>query len=128
VDAGSIQLHGAALYSLYLEEGHKTWTYLPYGPFDSCEQYLAWLLSLAERREGLTNDAIPCAPPHTASRDICQFPHLRTPLRFFVMVGAAAHGVCAFLRTVPSFGCIEIGHVAFAPVLRRTTAATEAIA
>ena len=45
-----------------------------------------------------------------------------------VIVGAAAHGVCAFLRTVPSFGCIEIGHVAFAPVLRRTTAATEAIA
>ena len=43
------------------------------------------------------------------------------------MVGAAAQGVCAYLRTVPAFGCIEIGHVAFAPALRRTTAATEAI-
>ncbi len=28
---------------------------------------------------------------------------------------------------MPAFGCIEIGHVAFAPALRRTTAATEAI-
>lgn len=43
------------------------------------------------------------------------------------MVGASALGVCAYLRTVPAFGCIEIGHVAFAPALRRTTAATEAI-
>jgi hypothetical protein len=31
------------------------------------------------------------------------------------------------LRVVPAFGVVEIGHVAFAPVLRRTTAATEAI-
>ncbi len=62
VDADSIKLHGAALYSEYCKEGDKTWTYLPYGPFGSCEQYLAWLLSLAERREGLTNDAIPCVP------------------------------------------------------------------
>ena len=62
VNAESIKLHGAALYSEYCKEGDRTWTYLPYGPFDSCEHYLAWLLSLAERREGLSNDAIPCVP------------------------------------------------------------------
>ena len=65
VTAVSIQLHGEALYSKYREEGDQTWTYLPYGPFDSCDHYLAWLLSLAERREGLTNDAIPCATCYT---------------------------------------------------------------
>ncbi len=47
--------------------------------------------------------------------------------RYFVVVDGVAQGVCAYLRVVPSFGCIEIGHVAFAPILRRTTAATEAI-
>ena len=71
MNAESIKLHGAALYSEYCKEGDRTWTYLPYGPFDSCEHYLAWLLSLAERREGLSNDAIPCVPvlyiPHPKS-------------------------------------------------------------
>jgi hypothetical protein len=63
VNSASIKLHGAALYSFYCEEQDKTWTYLPYGPFDSCDSYLSWLLSLSERREGLTNDAIPYPPP-----------------------------------------------------------------
>jgi hypothetical protein len=63
VSAETIQLHGAALYLEYCKEGDANWTYLPYGPFGCCEEYLAWLLSLAERREGLTNDAIPCVPP-----------------------------------------------------------------
>ena len=59
VDCDSIKLHGAQLYSKYCEEGDKTWTYLPYGAFACSDAYLAWLLALAERREGLTNDAIP---------------------------------------------------------------------
>ena len=59
VDTHSIAHHAAALYDKYNTEGDATWTYLPYGPFGGCDAYKEWLLSLAEKREGLTNDAIP---------------------------------------------------------------------
>jgi RimJ/RimL family protein N-acetyltransferase len=36
-------------------------------------------------------------------------------------------GVAAYLRIVPEFGVIEIGHIWFGSSLQRTTAATEAI-
>jgi RimJ/RimL family protein N-acetyltransferase len=40
--------------------------------------------------------------------------------------GAAA-GMASYLNIVPAMGCIEIGHIWFAPPLQKTRAATEAI-
>ena len=49
---------------------------------------------------------------------------------FFAIVDPAtgeAAGMASYLNIVPANGCIEIGHIWFAPPLQRTRAATEAI-
>jgi RimJ/RimL family protein N-acetyltransferase len=76
------------------------WTYLPYGPFESVEDLRAWL---AEAE---------------ASED---------PLFFAIEVGGAPLGQASFLRMQPEGGSIEVGHIWFAPALRRTAASVEAI-
>jgi len=84
-------------------EGDPTlWDYLPDGPYESreaLERTLAW-----ERdAEGWVYYAIePLAVGH-------------------------ASGQASYLRIEPAVGTIEIGHIWFAPELKRTTAATEAI-
>jgi RimJ/RimL family protein N-acetyltransferase len=78
------------------------WRYLAYGPFGG----------VAEMRSHLTAQA--------ASED---------PL-FLTVVDVAsgrASGVVSYLRIEPEHGCIEIGHIWFAPALQRTPQATEAI-
>jgi RimJ/RimL family protein N-acetyltransferase len=92
------------LYSVsHLPDGDPTiWTYLPDGPYESRE-HLAGTLSWAEN----TKDAV-----------------------YFTLVRLADErplGLASYLRIEPQFGVIEIGHIWFAPALRRTTAATEAI-
>jgi RimJ/RimL family protein N-acetyltransferase len=50
--------------------------------------------------------------------------------RFFAIIDRAsgrAGGVAAYLRIDPANGVIEIGHIALAPRLQQTTAATEAM-
>lgn len=80
----------------------RMWTYLAYGPFATLEDYRAWMLD-------------------TCAGD--------DPL-FFAIVDAAsgrAVGVASYLRIAPAAGSIEVGHLAFAPALQRTPAATEAM-
>ncbi|MHB1690358.1 MAG: GNAT family N-acetyltransferase [Thiomonas sp.] len=95
--------HAVSLHAANAEDSAgRMWTYLPYGPFADAAAYADWV------RES------------QASRD---------PL-FFAIVAAAtgqASGVAAYLRIDPNNGCIEIGHLAFAPRLQRTPAATEAL-
>ncbi len=92
--------------SLYRENQRDTegrmWTYLPYGPFGGWEEYRAWLGGMAGRADPLFHAVI---EPRSGE----------------------AHGLAAFLRIDPAHGCIEIGHLAWAPALQRTAAATEAI-
>jgi RimJ/RimL family protein N-acetyltransferase len=78
------------------------WTYLPQGPYESAEQLRQRLIS-AESSED--------------------------PMYFTVLRSAAEGplGWVSYMRIVPEFGVIEIGHIWFAVVLQRTTAATEAI-
>ena len=78
------------------------WTYLPYGPYPNVEA-MGQALAGVERSED--------------------------PL-FFALVPLACGtpaGVAAYLRAVPEFGVIEIGHIWLGSSLQRTTAATEAI-
>jgi RimJ/RimL family protein N-acetyltransferase len=80
----------------------RGWTYLPYGPFASCEEYRAWMQALC-----LGGDPL-----------------------FFAIVDAAtdrAIGVASYLRIDPAMGTIEVGHLRFSPLLQRRPAATEAM-
>ena len=95
--------HARPLYdanSLDLEG--RMWTYLFSGTFASFEEYLAWL------------------EPRPASED---------PLFFaFVDKGRAqAVGTGAYMRIDPANGVMEIGHLAFSPLMQRTPVATEAM-
>ncbi len=92
--------------SLYEANGLDTeggnWTYLPYGPFDTFEDYRAWM-----------------------EQDCCG----SDPL-FYAVVDPAtnsATGVASYLRIDPGSGSIEVGHINYSPRLQRTPAATEAM-
>jgi RimJ/RimL family protein N-acetyltransferase len=95
--------HAADLHDAYsLDRDGRMWTYLFSGPFTTRDEYRAWV----ESRQG--------------SRD---------PL-FFAVVDAAigrATGVASYLRIDPAHGVVEVGHIAFSPLLQRTRAATEAM-
>jgi RimJ/RimL family protein N-acetyltransferase len=96
--------HAPSLYALShaKAEDAALWTYLAYGPFPDQGAFERWL---AER---------------AASSD---------PL-FFAVVdrqSGQASGMASYLNIVPDMGCIEIGHIWFAPPLQRTRPATEAI-
>ena len=78
------------------------WTYMPYGPFASVEEYAAWCHGVAGHDDPM----------------------------FLAVVDQAtgrAAGVASYLRIEPAFGVIEVGHIAYSPRLQRTTAATEAM-
>ncbi|HWQ13854.1 MAG TPA: GNAT family protein [Roseiflexaceae bacterium] len=95
--------HAAELFAANaLDAEGRMWTYLAIGPFATLEEYLAWMR------------------PHAAGSD---------PL-FHAIVDAAsgrAVGVASYLRIDPPAGSIEVGHLAFSPLLQRTPAATEAM-
>jgi RimJ/RimL family protein N-acetyltransferase len=78
------------------------WTYLPYGPYSDVDAMRADLLEKQRSDDPLFFTVIPVEP-------------------------ASPSGVVSYLRTVPEFGVIEIGHIWFGTPMQRTAAATEAI-
>jgi RimJ/RimL family protein N-acetyltransferase len=95
--------HGRDLYAAYsLDREGRLWTYLFSGPFATEGEFMQWLA------------------PRQVSDD---------PL-FFAIVQAAtgrAVGLASYLRIDPAHGVIEVGHLAFSPLLQRTRASTEAM-
>jgi RimJ/RimL family protein N-acetyltransferase len=95
--------HAAALFAANARDPDaRHWTYLPYGPFASLEEYRKWMQATC-----LGDDPL-----------------------FFAIVDAAtgqAAGVASYLRIDPMNGAIEVGHLRFSPLLQRTPAATEAM-
>ena len=95
--------HARQLYNANaLDPDGRLWTYLFSGPFAGFEEYRGWL------------------EPKPASDD---------PL-FFAFVDRArdqAVGIGSFLRIEPAHGVIEVGHLAFSPLMQRTPVATEAM-
>ena len=95
--------HAAELHQANaLDADQRMWTYLPYGPFADFEQYAAWVQKSSESDDPL----------------------------FFAIVsqnGWRPVGVASFLRIYPPGGTIEVGHLAFSPLLQRTAAAAEAM-
>jgi RimJ/RimL family protein N-acetyltransferase len=99
-----VAAHGASLYRLShaRPEDAALWTYLAYGPFADQGAFENWLFERARSEDPL----------------------------FFAIVdlaSGAASGMASYLNIVPANGCIEIGHIWFAPPLQKTKAATEAI-
>ncbi|HEY0635291.1 MAG TPA: GNAT family protein [Gammaproteobacteria bacterium] len=95
--------HVTDLFCVNAADDGRMWTYLPYGPFASQEEYLAWLNATC-----LGSDPL-----------------------FYAIVDVAsgrALGLTSYLRIIPEHGSLEIGHVAYSPALRRTRMATEATA
>jgi RimJ/RimL family protein N-acetyltransferase len=95
--------HAADLYQANaVDTDQRMWTYLPYGPFDSQNSYVNWM------------------------RQVCGGDD---PL-FHAVIDSVTHravGVASYLRIDPANGSIEVGHIAYAPCLQRTPAATEAM-
>jgi RimJ/RimL family protein N-acetyltransferase len=78
------------------------WTYLSCGPFSTLTDFREWMETTAGSRDPL----------------------------FFAIVDAArerAVGIASYLRIMPGSGSIEVGYLAYSPLLQRTPAATEAI-
>jgi RimJ/RimL family protein N-acetyltransferase len=100
LDAGR---HAADLHAANsLDREDRMWTYLFSGPFASLAEFTRWL----EAREDSLD-----------------------PL-FFAIVDAAtdrAAGIASYLRIDATHGVIEVGHLAYSPLLQRTRAATEAM-
>ena len=102
VEPLDVERHARSLYDAFAEADDSHWTYLPYGPFASFEEYVGWL-----QRSCLGDD----------------------PLYFAVIERGSgrALGVASYLRIEPAEGCLEVGHICYSPRLQRTTAATEAM-
>jgi len=80
----------------------QMWTYLGYGPFESEETYSAWVDEMSRKSDPL----------------------------FFAIIDRSsgrAIGVASYLRIDPRAGSIEVGHLAYSPLLQGTSAATEAM-
>src|SRR5437879_2907110 len=93
------ELHAAALFTANAEDvDGRSWTYLAYGPFPTLEDYRDWIVS-----QCLGDDPL-----------------------FFAIIDLAdgqPAGVASYLRIAPDYGSIEVGHIHYAPRLRRKPAA-----
>jgi len=95
--------HAAGLHAAYSESPDgRSWTYLPYGPFDSEEAYTEFVRGILTL----------------------------TDTYFFTIIDStsgAPMGVASYLRVTASMGTIEVGHLSYAPVLQQTPTSTEAM-
>jgi RimJ/RimL family protein N-acetyltransferase len=95
--------HAADLFAANAADADgRSWTYLAYGPFRALDDYRAWMCANC-----LGDDPL-----------------------FFAIIDKAdrkAAGVASYLRITPGAGSIEVGHIHYAPRLRRGQAATEAM-
>ena len=95
--------HAAELHGANLSDAEaRIWTYLPYGPFDSLDDYRDWMTAACLGEDPLFHAVV----------------DKRT--------GRAA-GVASYLRIEPAQGTIEVGHINFAPPLQKSAAASEAM-
>jgi RimJ/RimL family protein N-acetyltransferase len=92
--------HASSLFPTFSAAPDSLWTYMSIGPFDSEDSMRAAFAALI---------ALPDWVP------------------FAILVDGKAVGFLSYLRVDPPGGVVEIGSIVFAPELRRTTAATEAI-
>jgi RimJ/RimL family protein N-acetyltransferase len=99
----NVAVHAPSLFAAnQQDEQGFNWTYLPYGPFENLNDYSQWM-----ERTCLGDD-----PLFFAIRD------LKTD---------EVTGLASYLRIDPKNGSIEVGHLNYAPKLKKSVAATEAM-
>lgn len=95
-------IHGPQLYKAYSSAcDARDWTYLPYGPFDTAEQFAVHCAALANSSD----------PMHWAVIDLNS---------------GLAVGSLSLMRIDAKNGVIEVGHVVFSALLQGTIMSTEA--
>lgn len=96
-------LHAQELYSanLFDREG-KMWTYLPYGPFETFLEYQEWINNTCQNED----------PLFFAIIDLL----MKRPV-----------GIASYAEIQPSAGSIEVGHLAYSPLMQKTKISTEAM-
>jgi len=103
VEPLDVKRHGRELFDANAESADgRSFTYLPYGPFENFAAYTEWL-----REESGADDP-----------------------SFYAIVRSddeKAAGLAAYMRVQPAAGSIEVGHLNFSRRLQRTPAATEAM-
>ncbi len=93
--------HAADLFIAF-DKADALWTYLPYGPFDTANDYGDWIDRKVDGKD---------------------------PIFYAIIdkLSKKAMGVASYLRINPSAGSIEVGHICLSPELQKTKAATEAM-
>lgn len=95
--------HASDLYAANSEDiTPESWTYLPYGPFSSEQEYTRWLSEQTNKPDQ----------------------------RFYSIIDLRTDkpvGLAAFLNINPQAGSIEVGHLKFSPKMQRTPLSTEAM-
>ena len=95
--------HAADLFAANAADAEgRMWTYMGYGPFGGIEDYRAWLKATCLGDDPLFHAIVD-------------------------LQDGKAVGVASYLRITPAVGTIEVGHIAYAPRLQGTRAATEAM-
>ena len=103
VEAYDPDQHNQSLFKAFVQDdSYHNWTYLPYGPFDTFNDFDAWARQTCQNDDPLFHSII----------------DLKTE---------QAVGLASYLRITPAVGVIEVGHIHFSPLLQRTTLATEAM-
>ena len=99
--------HSEGLYKSFASAEDSLWTYLPYGPCNT-EDELSSIIDTLNSEQRANNIAYAIFDKSGKLSD--------QPL-----------GFSAYLRIQPNAGSIEIGHLAFSPLMQSTRVATEAI-
>jgi RimJ/RimL family protein N-acetyltransferase len=103
VEPLDIDRHIAELYEANARDREgRMWTYLAIGPFTRIDDYRAWYAARAANDDPLFHAIVDEA-------------------------SGRAVGVGSYLRIDPPAGSVEVGHLAFSPLLQRTPGATEAM-
>jgi len=103
VEPLDLKRHAADLYAANRTDAdERMWTYLAYGPFDSLDRYVATMEQLSSAGDPFFHAIVDSATEK-------------------------AVGVASYLRIDLPNGVIEVGHIAYSPLLQRTPAATEAM-
>jgi RimJ/RimL family protein N-acetyltransferase len=96
-------IHAASLHAANaVDIEGRMWTYLPYGPFATLDDYRGWIEKVCLNSDPLFYGIIDTATEKTV-------------------------GVASYLRIDRTIGSIEVGHISYSPLLQRTPAATEAM-
>ena len=101
VEPLQVEQHSAELFAANsLDTEGRMWTYLNCGPFATLSEYQRWTRVTCGGEDPLFHAIID-------------------------MATGRAVGIASYLRIAPGAGSIEVGHVAFSPLLQRQPAATE---